>query len=340
MMLKMSNIFVGLVTITLCGCIPASSDNENETFSHIPIESNEKIPDARNNIPVKVNTKNWALYEKPIPGIEYVKTDEDLIRKYYSLLNSYNLEMAYRLKVDGENPFSTFISWYENVIEIETQNIEKIAPYRYQFKVIMQERDTREKRYNVIMDVDLKGRKLKTISSAEIFEEKSYEIAFNHSTKTYIHWNRGTKTVVVEIEGNKNIVDEITTPKNIGRHFSKPQFSQRGRYLLYRDSEAGGWIVQVYDISNKKLLPVTSFAPSDYGITNDEKFFYVCQGTGMDSGYFHVFSLPNAKKTEEIVGPEITECIGYDIKSNEYKYSTWSKEKGETPYSYSFINEN
>lgn len=249
-----------------------------------------------------------------------------LIEKYYGLLEDGELEDAYAMKFEPKESFSKFKSWYGNVTSANPHDFTKTGDSRYQFTVELNEERGVEGKYQVVMEI-IEGKLLKTVSSKEVsssspnLEEKIY----NSELKAYVKFMDGNKHELYVSRSGVEVLIEALALKGDSYSIEGLEFSQSGRYLMYRIlSGYENLVLHVYDtIELDEVYSV--FAPSEHGFTNDEQYFYACQGTGMMAGYIEIFNAPSFTFKEDLTpgsgsGLMVGGC-SYDAGSNLLKYT-------------------
>jgi len=267
--------------------------------------------------------------ESVVPEVEKLTQDQEiaLIEEYYDLLEDGELEDAYAMKFEPKESFKKFKGWYGNVTSANPHDFAKTGDSRYQFSVELNEEGGVEGRYQVVMEI-VEGKLLKTVSSKETYSSSNLEEkVYSSKLKAYVKFTDGNKHELYVSRNGVEVLVEALALKDEAYFINDLEFSQSGRYLMYR--VFSGYEImdsRVYDTVELKYLH-SAFAPSERGFTNDEKYFYECQGTGMMGGYIEVFNVPSFSFKEDLTpslasGLMVGGCT-YDAGSNLLKYTFW-----------------
>ncbi|MFA4890994.1 MAG: hypothetical protein WC604_01395 [Candidatus Gracilibacteria bacterium] len=256
----------------------------------------------------------------------------ELIKKYYGELWVDELEEAYAMKYEPKESFKTFEGWYKNTLYAAPSDFEGLGENKYSFVVDLMEDDGGNERYNVTMQV-IDG-KLKTISSKEITSLMiDAEKVFDSSLKACAKWENGDEKLYVVRNGVEVLADSIVEKSDDlsskFESFEDLKFSKSGRYLMYKIPGWEGEWLKVYDTVDLKMVHVAGAAGGLMGLTDDEKHFYQCEGTGMAGGFIEVYSVPGFELEENLFQLHAGDDVGaggrciYDSATNSLKYDLW-----------------
>ncbi len=108
--------------------------------------------------------------------------------------------------------------------------------------------------------------------------------------------------IILEVNGIKHVVDTGYPFKSVEvRVFRNLSFSPSGRFLSYEVNSYEGSSVKIYD--TQKLELITSVLGGDYGFTQNEHFYYVCNITGYEGGVeASVYQLPDFTEIIDLYG--------------------------------------
>ncbi len=219
---------------------------------------------------------------KMVPGEDPRIT---LIRRYYHLIRSGNLEEAYALKSD-QGSFEDFVSFYEDAYIAEPHNFEDKGENRFSFLMKYQDHNEREREYRVRMEA-AEG-EIRTISVEESTDEQVFAGEYSasvteRSEKEYVILRKGEEETIVD-EGSNYSAEAKAS--GFGESFSDVAFSPDGRYLMYSSSDYEYLASSIYDIAEKKIVmevPGTEVGNS-FGFTPDGRYFYLCASPGIYEG--------------------------------------------------------
>ena len=245
-------------------------------------------------------------------------SDVELIELYYSNITDGDLEGAYALK-DSPKPYDTFYGWYKTTKSAVPDDFEKLSEHKYRFMVHLHEGGTNEEKYSVTMEV--KDGLLDTISSVQTWN--------NYKSTAYIEKSGdNTEKLYVTKNGEEKLVTTIEADYSAtGSHHSineKFEFLVSDKYLVYRLNGYEWMSYYIYDIDAGKSVHYFNTA-SKYGFTDDGKYFYQCQGSGMHTGYVKVYNASDFSLHKNLNSPGsgalVYWCYDYNSSQNTYKYS-------------------
>ncbi len=321
-MKRITVCFLAVLTV-LTGCTVnidwASEDDESSTKSVPVTEKTESDVDGdsiKSNVaaPTIKGIEEKTLTEQLNTPINII-SDIGLIEQYYSLIGEGKLEEAYAMKYDTKTTFKTFQGWYKNTASATVRDIEENPDHKYSFYVDLINKDKTEETYMVKMDV-IDG-KLKTTSSVAV-PEMSLRLAVKDGIE-YLYLDRKGQAELIA----PNFTNAGTNDEN---HMTDYKFLQGNKYIAYSVTGTASRTTEVYKISSKQVV-VSLTDPSMYGFTDDERFFYACQGAGMMGGYLDIFkvkgdTLSLYKSLEPTPGNGmIADCIGYNKDQGYFEYN-------------------
>jgi len=224
---------------------------------------------------------------KPLPLNEFkiIKNEDPnitTIRKYYHNIASGNLQEAYDMYIKKKVSYDEYESWYKNTAMASPSSFQKLGDNKYQFIVDLEDHNTKPTNYRIVMQV--KNKKLETLSSEEITSEDVIYENMNAFTKNrlgynYVILNKNNEEVVIE-KASDNYGQNLEEVKT----YDKLKFSPNGNYLTYLSS---GWEWShgyVYKI-NKEEIVLKLPSMYQYGFSNNEKYFYACGGDDMTGNH-------------------------------------------------------
>jgi hypothetical protein len=267
--------------------------------------------------------------------------DRRLIESYYNKIAAKDLEGAFAMKVDPGMSLATFKEMYAEYPFLSIYRINKTGRHTYSFRLMTfpwekggAQAHQPAELYNVEMEVS--DGKLKTISSVEPGNMVLEDIAFDSGLRASIEFGDGFFRVFTVKDGKKKQVAEYDTRDNLYVYVDNLYFSPNGNYLMYQMHgwEYGG--IYLYDIVNGVLSDKSYDGISLYGMTADEKYFYVCNESGMISGAASVLEMPGFKLRRDLAGGKVIDSCGpYDSAKNSFKYTLVNEVTGNfEPFEY------
>lgn len=298
----------------------STSDSTDATETKVVTDNNKVATDHDIVAPIIVGreieietyeSSEKTLTERLNTPIEVV-SDVGLIEKYYSLIGEGKLEEAYAMKYDTKTTFKTFQGWYVNTASAVVRDIEENPDHKYSFYVDLVNKDKTEETYLVKMEV-IDG-KLKTNSSV-LVPEMSLRLAVKDGIE-YLYLDRKGESEIIVTHDTRSIPYEET-------HIESYKFLQNYKYVSYEILGTAEKTMYIYKISAGKNI-FSIFTPGIFGFSNNEKYFYACQGTGMMGGYVSIYkvvgdSINFYKDLGE--GMAIWDCGGYNLDKGYFEYT-------------------
>ncbi|EKE21132.1 MAG: hypothetical protein ACD_7C00347G0004 [uncultured bacterium] len=223
------------------------------------------------------------------------------IRKYYWMLESQNLEEAYKMQNRTNIPLNEFKSDYAKTFKASARDFKKINDNTFKFFVDYQEHNKPKTIHRITARV-LNDGKIEIITTEEI----TFEMVKFGDYTAYAKKQNNKSFIVLEQYGVETIIDEGIATYNQDhlnlmevKFFGDIKFSNSGKYLIYRMS---GWEWSknyIYDLENTKQI--FEFDSGTSGFSKDEQSFFVCNSSGMStSASGIIFTAPNFKKKFEL----------------------------------------
>lgn len=250
--------------------------------------------------------------------VAHEDSDIALIHNYYCHLSNGHLDKAFEMKSPDMMSYEEFAERYEKVHYANPRDFTRKSDGSYEFFVDYQDNNGEVEEYRVVMAA--REQRLTTLFSelylSDVAESINGHIAYGA--------RRGDKNMMIlSIDGTEVVLGEGDAEyddqhSNMGdvKYFFEPQFSESGRYFLYKMS---GWEwseVRLYDVENLEQLASFDF-PQNMGFSQNDTYFYVCANTGIGNpSYGWVIALPSLERLYDIAND--TQNIGFHHIDCEY----------------------
>lgn len=252
-----------------------------------------------------------TLTEQLNPVDDYV-ADTTLIDNYYAFIEQGKLDDAFALKYEGKTSLATFKSWYKDTVTVKLRDMEDLGEHKYRFLADLTNSDESDETYKVTMEV-IDG-KLKTISSVAV-PTKSLRLG----TKGNMEY------LYLSVKGKEQLIFSYNTlgGRNGEAHIKDYKLFQNDKFVSYKIVSTAEIINYIYSINIGRVV-LYVYSPEIFGFTDDEKFFYACEGTGMTNGYVSIYKYEADKMTfykglNE--GMAIYACGGYNRDRGFFEYT-------------------
>ncbi len=265
-----------------------------------------QILEAQNAIPTNIREFDQRLTRADVAEILFrlqhaqhgksSKRFEDIgvqpILQYYALLPASLLERAYHMLENPTVSLQEFIAEYQTLAHADPFLFTRIGTQEYRFYTNLVFKNQSIQSY--LMEMRYENGKL-TITKEEPGTRvllSKYPVDAQSAVEI---WQEGNMENMYLVQNDQRyFIDSMEkynffqTGYSFSLEFTDVTVSPTGRFIMYTASGWEGFVTRVYDIQKKEKVHEV-FTPSVAGFTNDERFFYECQGSGFDSGYVSVY---------------------------------------------------
>lgn len=242
-----------------------------------------------------------------------------MIQAYYDAISDGDLDKAYNMKFEPSTSLNNYKNLYKNTDLAVTKDFEEVAEHKYSFTVDLDEGNDRKETYSVVMFVREDGL-IDTISTKKTWD--------NYLTEVFTKREGDQLKIYVRKDGEENLVTTVTekTGDSPVEHYTvfddTIELMGGGEYLIF---QWGGWEVsgaKVYVVDTGKLVH-EFYTYGEYGMTDDNKYFYECSESGMIGGEVKIYDVPAFSLKKDLTAGQVvvTGCTGYNSQNDTYTYS-------------------